>query len=825
MGHSSMEDQIQVEATRVAAVVASGKAVAFLGAGFSLGCKSVKNIDVPSAKELSRQISRLGKFAEDEDLRYTSDKFLESNQASELIALLKDTFTIRETCEHHTRIASANWRRCYTTNYDEVFEIASVKVGRRVESLDINSLPSKHYQKNNLCIHLNGHIKKLSEDTINTSFKLSESSYVSADSFLDSEWHYHFKTDIETCSALVFIGYSMYDMEIRKLLFDNDTLRQKTYFITAPELDEKEIHTLKKYGTILPIGAQAFSLLVEEAVTSYQSQIHDSERMLEGLELYELNRPENIIADRDVENLMVFGAIEQESVDASITSDTEIPFIVKRNDLETVHRFLENKLNTVVCSGFGNGKTVFIKSLLPYLHTRSFDVYQIIDTGADLVGDIDQIIASTRKSVLLIDNYEHHIDLVKHISRINPDNLRLVLTTRLHHHSRLKPELQESGFTYQEIFIDHLTLLEIEEFISVISNIGAWGERAALSHQKKCEFLKYENDSQISLTLLELFKSKHITASLKAAMEFCETNKAYGDTVFAASLINVINQPVTSSLVSDVADNDAIYSASLHREAGFRQLFRMIGNDIKPKSSLFSFFLLKNSFQASYIIQKLLSIAKKYGAKSGNVHEEQEIFKSLLRFSFIERILPDAAKKANIRKYYEQLKIQVKWLQYDPHYWLQYAMSVVPEKEYPKAQQFLDQAYALAKKKPNYHTNHLDTQQGRLYLIQATQSADPTKSYELFRSAHNLFCKTSNDIYRYRQVDDYAKFYAAQFIRLSSKQKVEFEHACRKMLIDVQKLIKSNGASFHSYGPISRAQDNLQKTLDDILQLRTNKSN
>ncbi|MEX5624078.1 hypothetical protein ABFV62_28535, partial [Pseudomonas syringae] len=91
----------------------------------------------------------------------------------------------------------------------------------------------------------------------------------------------------------------------------------------------------------------------------------------------------------------------------------------------------------------------------------------------------------------------------------------------------------------------------------------------------------------------------HITASLKAAMEFCETNKDYSDTVFAASLINVINQPVTSSLVSDVADNDAIYSASLHREAGFRQLFRMIGNDIKPKSSLFSFFLLKNSFQAS----------------------------------------------------------------------------------------------------------------------------------------------------------------------------------------------------------------------------------
>jgi len=546
--------------------------------------------------------------------------------------------------------------------------------------------------------------------------------------------------------------------------------------------------------------------------------------MLEGLELYELERPDVVIADRDVENLLVFGAIEQQSIDASIISETDIPFLVKRNDLETVHRFLENKLNTVICSGFGNGKTIFLKSLLPYLHTKSFDVYQIVDSGADLIGDIDQIISSTKKSVLLIDNYEHHIDLVKHIGRINPDNLKLVITSRLHHHSRIKPELIASGFTFQEILIDHLTSGEIEDFVPVISNIGAWGERAALSHQKKCEFLKYENDSQISLALLELFKSKHILASLKSAMEFCDKNVKYRDTVFAASLINVLNQQVTSSLVSEVAFNDEIYSAALLREPGFKQLFKKNGTDIKSKSSLFSFFLLKNSFQPSYIIQQLLNIAKKYGAKDGNVHEEQEIFKSLLRFSFVERILPDVAKKANIRKYYEQLKIQVKWLQFDPHYWLQYAMSVIPEKEYPKAQQFLDQAYALARKKPNYHTNHLDTQQGRLHLIQAIQSADHTKSFELFKLAHILFSKTSNDIYRYRQVDDYAKYYTTHYNGLSNKNKVEFEHACKSMLIDVEKLIKSNAFTFQNYGPISRAKENLQKTVDAITSLRTSKT-
>ncbi|NHN76805.1 hypothetical protein HA520_05815 [Azotobacter chroococcum] len=817
MDHDSIADHCQIEAMRVAATVASGKAVAFLGAGFSLGCKSVKNIDVPSAKELSKQISKLGKFSEDEDLRYTSDKYLENNPPSELIKFLKDTFTIKETCNHHEKIASANWRRCYTTNYDEVFEIASLKIGRRVESLDINSLPSQHYQKNNLCIHLNGHIKKLNEETINSSFKLSESSYVSPDSFLNSEWHYHFKTDIETCSALVFIGYSMYDMEIQKLLFDNESLKAKTYFITSTAPHEKEIHTLKKYGSIIPIGAEAFSELIGNAISQYQDQTSESDRILEGLELYELARPDIAIADRDVENLLVFGAIEQQSIDASITSDAEIPFLVKRNDLETVLRFLENNLNTVICSGFGNGKTIFLKSLLPYLHTRSFDVYQIVDSGADLIGDIDQIISNTQKSVLLIDNYEHHVELVKHIGRINPDNLKLVITSRLHYHSRIKPELLSSGLTFQEIFIDHLTPGEIEDFVPVITNIGAWGERAALSHQKKCEFLKYENDSQISLALLELFKSKHIVASLKSVMEFCDKNAKYRDTVFAASLINVLNQQVTSSLVSEVAFNDEIYSAKLLCEPGFKQLFKKNGNNIKPKSSLFSFFLLKNSFQPSYIVQQLLSVAKKYGAKDGNVYEEQEIFKSLLRFSFIERILPDTTKKANIRKYYEQLKIQVKWLQHDPHYWLQYAMSVMPEKEYPKAQQFLDQAYSLAKSRSNYHTNHLDTQQGRLYLIQAIQSVDPAKSFEYFKLAHALFCKTSNDIYRYRQVDDYAKYYTAHYNRLSNKNKAYFEQACKKMLADVQKLITSNAPTFQNHSPISRAKENLQKTVEEII--------
>ena len=91
------------------------------------------------------------------------------------------------------------------------------------------------------CVHINGYIGNLTESTLNTSFKLSESSYMRPEGFLNSPWYTIFKRDLERASAIIFAGYSLYDIDIKRILvsnsdiFDNENKRQSeravAYFV------------------------------------------------------------------------------------------------------------------------------------------------------------------------------------------------------------------------------------------------------------------------------------------------------------------------------------------------------------------------------------------------------------------------------------------------------------------------------------------------------------------------------------------------------------------------------------------------------------------
>jgi hypothetical protein len=113
--------------------------------------------------------------------------------------------------------------------------------------------------------------RRAEPEDLASKIKLSDSSYLSPDSFVNSDWYYHFKKDLETASAIVFMGYSMYDMDVKKFLFENPSLQEKTYFIVRNGADFKEVFTLRKYGYVLPIGIEGFSALVEN-LEKYQEE-------------------------------------------------------------------------------------------------------------------------------------------------------------------------------------------------------------------------------------------------------------------------------------------------------------------------------------------------------------------------------------------------------------------------------------------------------------------------------------------------------------------------------------------------------------------------
>ncbi|WP_276953400.1 SIR2 family protein [Helicobacter rodentium] len=181
---------------------------------------------------------------------------------NEFIRMMKETFTVVEVKPYHTTITSLPWRRIYTTNYDNVIEEAAKIKKIQIDSKDLEDrvdMAARH------CIHINSKIEKLDKESLNKSFKLTSSSYVSHETFYNTEWKRRFMDDMEVAGAIVFIGYSLYDIDIEKILFkNNQKIKDKVIFIQQENLDEMDKYDLEQYGKVYLIGTEKFAELVEK---------------------------------------------------------------------------------------------------------------------------------------------------------------------------------------------------------------------------------------------------------------------------------------------------------------------------------------------------------------------------------------------------------------------------------------------------------------------------------------------------------------------------------------------------------------------------------
>lgn len=805
------------------ASIASGQAILFTGAGFSGLTKNIKEEEPSAAKDLAHAICDLGGFERDDDLRFAADFFIENNNKSELVRLLEHKYTIHSTDEIHDVICSANWRRFYTTNYDKSIELASANTGKKVDCIDVGFPTKDYYKKDNLCIHLNGSIDSLNVSSIETTFKLSTSSYISPESFVESDWYYYFKKDLERCSAIVFVGYSMYDIEIQKILHENSAFQGKTYFITREMPNPKTTFTLSKFGEVVPIGVKGFADLItknKEELEGYDSKYH-----LKSLVLYELSHEKVEIREADSESLMMFGHIVTGSVDDAVLGDQKVPYLIVRKQIERVKDFILNRKNVILCSDMGNGKSIFIDELHSYLTVSSIDCYRVSDSEGDFIDDIDHLSKTRKHIVITLDGYERYLDLLTHYSFSLPDNINIIATSRTAEHERLRPTLNKIDFQYNEISIDNLYQDEVSDLVDIIDNLGMWGDKAGLPNDRKVNFIQSKNSAQLSLTLLYLFNSPQIKDRISKELKPLIMNSQIKDTIFAIALTEVVAIPCTFSMISDISGNDMIFDRNLINNSNFNNLFHISTRGINAKSSLFCLSLIINYFSPSYVITELQKIAEKFNKYGSRDSDQEKLFKSILRFSFVERLLSDANKKANLKRYYEGLKISVSWLKNDSHFWLQYAMANITFKEYVKAQQCLKQSYSIAHKYGmGYDISNIDTQQARLFILVAMEEVEQNKIYDGFAKAHSLLDRLEDDIYKYRQVSKYKDFYVSCYTKLAKGNQVQFEHACNKMKKSIETAVKNRQIDISQQYAILKAKENLEFILEAIYHHRKPKA-
>ena len=333
-----------------------------------------------------------------------------------------------------------------------------------------------------------------------------------------------------------------------------------------------------------------------------------------------------------------------------------------------------------------------------------------------------------------------------------------------------------------EFNIDILMDKEIDEIIELIFHIGEWGK---YSNNKKVIKTKFENEykKQLSLLLLDVFNSEQIKKTIENMINpFINNNDDVKKTFFALLLLNLIDVEITKSLIEEVSGNNKIMDIDE---------YEIFSNDFKIKSSLLSKFIISNYFKFTFIKNELLRIIEK--AQDYKEYDEywRKIERELLRFHFVEQIVPKKHKKVFLKQYFEELKSQNKlqWLKKEPHYWLQYAMGEMANKNLESAQKKLETSYSLANnKKRDYDYSYIDNQQARLFILFALQETNGRKIFDYFQKANNILSSNINDKYNIKQIILYKKFYDEKFRYLSKDEKKLFLDIIKEIYNEILKI-------------------------------------
>jgi hypothetical protein len=235
-----------------------GQAVLFTGAGFSTGAMNIDGTKFKSGRQLAKILSAASGVDEIADLDEAADIYIEKHAKAELISLLKKEYTVKECKPFHKAVCSINWRRIYTTNYDNILETCYAQNGKKLTPVSLSDNIRSIDTTSSLCIHLNGFIDRLNSETIMNEFKLTNTSYLTT-SFLNSPWIARFRSDIKLARAIFFVGYSLYDLDIKRILFESDQLRDKCFFIVQENPNDALKYRISKFGIITPIGVDGFA--------------------------------------------------------------------------------------------------------------------------------------------------------------------------------------------------------------------------------------------------------------------------------------------------------------------------------------------------------------------------------------------------------------------------------------------------------------------------------------------------------------------------------------------------------------------------------------
>lgn len=798
-----------------------GNAVLFLGSGASAGATPIAGEKFLTGRELALHLCELAAITPpNEDLNFASQRYLKKFGDTKLVSLLQDLFTAREVGSNHQRLSEIQWKSIYTTNYDNVLERAYADKKKKLVAITPDQDSREFTSRRNVIVHINGYIETLTPDALNDSFKLTNTSYLT-ESFSKSNWSFLFRRSIETARAVIFIGYSMYDLDIQRILFAGEDIKAKTIFIervgkTAEEIDSS---IQIDFGEVLPIGMTGLLSAYDKVKSSYTAQ-NEGETWFAFDEL-QIAATDQPLRDDDLFNLLLKGEVRTDAVWDRVNSNAKQPYFVVRDQIEASAKSVaDGTTNIVAVSDLANGKSLFCLGLACKLSSQAHRVFWLKDDAENIAGELDRICDLPGKILLVVENYTKRISDLRSIQFRRSQDLVLLLSAKTSLHEVYQPDLQEFLDLSKTIELDLNTLSsrEIDGVEQILGTYKLWGERDAWSDRKKRRLLEEDCGGHLSGILLDIVRSPTIQTRFHSLFESFNAKSELADVVVASSVLKLLgmNAP-RESVVSELLNSNYLYSLDFKRNPLARELLSFQSGGVIPRSSIVAKYGLISSNDSKSLVDRLVKIAVNAHDRGADSEFYFGIYKDLVTFSVLQSMLPEKGKRDSLIRFYEAIK-NLRAAKNHPHFWLQYAIARLasdrPE-DLRMAKLFLDTAYAHAQERKNYHTRHMDNVLARYWIQHAIITPEIAIAMLEFADGHALLlkqCRTETSESPFKVARQYLTFYNTRRAQLGANQKT----LVRKMAEGILEMIPRLPEHLQLQPTVKFCKSDLESLLNDI---------
>lgn len=781
--------------------VLSGEAVLFTGSGFSLDAINItSNSPKVGSVFASMLYKECGINESDGDLRNAAQIYQEEKGESKLIEVLRNEFTIIGTSEDQDLIASLPWKRIYTTNYDNVLEFAAHKAKKLLSAVTLNDKINQYLDKRTFCVHLNGYIENLTPRTLRKEFKLTNASYLTSD-FLQSAWIDLFRHDIQNAKSVFFIGFSCTsDLDISRLISEH-TVADNIFFITRCDEPSLSVYKLKRFGNVLNIELKGIAEEIRKAKKNY---IDSPKSFSEPRSFYKFTvdylAPN--IKDINILDLFYKGSIREDLIHYSLMNKEKYPYYIFRNQLNEIREYInKGGRNILLHADLGNGKTLFVTGLADCLIKLGYEVYSFKKNYPNTVEEIESLCTYKPKSVIIIENYSRHIDLLQKIFLFRSEETIVIVTERSLINDTYYTYLEKSLFKKPKCYLvkdlNYLSDDEVLQVVKLVNHYGLWGDVAGLSEERRRQIFINRYKGSFRLFLLSLLDSPDIK---KRFNDLLVNIKNINDSYFRATLLILASSLFGFDLDLDdllnILDDELLGNPAFYNNDNLKEIINFSEHKLIVRSSILAESLLvKNTFHNDLVVL-LIDVVKKLDTRLYDKNSKAIIL-SIVSYSRLQTVFnlnENPVYKPTILNFFEEIKT-TNYARKNPYFWLQYAIARLSSRDYPIAKQYFDTAYGYAKMDSDFDTYQIDNHYARYMIENEIINGSIESCMDIFIKVHAILSNkndaNSNRHYPLRVAINYGRFYDVYYKNLQDSDKSLFIISCKEILQRVDQYKKA----------------------------------